>query len=262
MGAVANLWIMAKGFGRRRPLTRADLFVYCETLLKNPAAPAELLDSMHNSFVRFEGTPISIVEYYRQQSLTPALDRIAAEPTWDRQRAKCLREMLNDSHWSTWKYVMGRAKTDWGQEIILGKLRTVWPNASNEELNYYLLQNWMISICTNAALTTVASTFYRLDKTKELEIKLYDQYGRDIVLLDTSVMDMWCETFADDPEAAGPFLDWKDEKLNPLLRQMFQHLNATKDQIAEDVFDVARFKRVCEELDSQRDALAKDLRAA
>jgi hypothetical protein len=41
------------------------------------AAPAELLDSMQNSFVRFEGRPISIVEYYPTAELTPALDRIA-----------------------------------------------------------------------------------------------------------------------------------------------------------------------------------------
>jgi hypothetical protein len=260
MGTATNLWIMAKGLGRRRALTRADIFAYCETLLRSPAAPAELLDSMHNSFVRFEGMPISIVEYYRQQSLTPALDRIAAEPTWERQRARCLREMLNDAYWSTWQYVIGQAETDWGREIVLGKLRAVWPKASNEELKYYLLQNWMVYICTNAALATVATTFFRLDKTKELEIQLYQQYGRDIVLLDTSVMDMWCSMYAEDPEAAGPYLDWKDEKLNPLLQQMFHHLNATKDQIAEDAFDIARFKRVCAELDGRKEELARELR--
>ena len=262
MGIVKNIWIMAKGVGRHRALTRADLFDYCEPLLKQPAAPAELLDAMHDSFVRFEGRAITIIEYYRHQSLTPALERIAAEPTWDRQRARCLREMLNDVHWSNWQHVFRRAETEWGKGIILGKLRTVWPKASDAELEYYLLQNFMIAICTGAALTTVAQTFYGLTKTKELEIKLFEQYGRDIDLLDTSIMDLWFNNHADDLDTADALATWKDERLNPTLREMYQHLTATKDQIIEDVFDVSRFKTASARLDQKKAELAQELLTA
>jgi hypothetical protein len=83
--------------------------------------------------VRHEGNVISLVEYYGRHYLLPALDRIAAEPTWDRQRATCLTEILKETHWTNCQYVFKRAETDGGREIILGKLRKLWPKASNEE---------------------------------------------------------------------------------------------------------------------------------
>jgi hypothetical protein len=87
MGSLKNLWIKTKSAGGRRALSRADLFSYCEPLIKNPAAPPELLQAMQESFVRYSGDTISLVEYYRRYHLTPALEKIANEPTWHRQRA-------------------------------------------------------------------------------------------------------------------------------------------------------------------------------
>ncbi len=262
MGFLKNLWIITKSAGGRRALSRADLFSYCEPLIKNPAAPPELLEAMQESFVRYSGDVISLVEYYRRYHLTPALDKIANEPTWHRQRATCLREILNEVHWSNWQYVMKRAESEWGKEIILGKLRTLWPNATTEELNQYLLQFYLVTLCTNAALSTLAHTFYGLNKTKQLEIKLYEQYGRDIDLLDTSIMDLAFKHHADDLDAAYGIAAWKDEKLNPVLQEMYRHLTSTKDQIIEDTFVVTNFKRISDRLDSQKAALAQDILSA
>jgi hypothetical protein len=259
MGTVRNFWIMAKSAGGRRALSRADIFSYCEPLIKKPPTPPELLRSMQESFLRYEGNVISLVEYYRRHHLVPALDRIAAEPTWDRQRATCLTEILKETHWTNWQYVFKRAETDGGREIILGKLRKLWPKASNEELGHYLMQFYLVTICTNAALSTLAHTFYGMDKEKELEIRLYEQYGRDIDMLDISIMDLAYKNHADDVDAAYKIADWKDEKLNPLLHQMYRHLTSTQDQIVEGTFVVENFKRVSDKLDSQKAALAKEL---
>jgi hypothetical protein len=70
-----------------------------------------------------------------------------------------------------------------------------------------------------SALPTLAHTFYGLDKEKEIEIRLYEQYGRDIDTL-VSIMDLAYKNHADDVDAAYKMADWKDEKLNPLLQQM------------------------------------------
>jgi hypothetical protein len=69
MGTVRNLWIMAKSAGGRRALSRADIFSYSEPLIKNPPTPPELLRSMQESFLRYEGNVISLVEYYRRHHL-------------------------------------------------------------------------------------------------------------------------------------------------------------------------------------------------
>lgn len=261
MGVVRNLWMLAKSAGGRRALSRVDIFSYCEPLIKSPPAPAELLQSMQESFIRYEGNVISLVEYYRRYHLVPALNKIAGEPTWDRQRATCLEEILKETHWTNWQHVFKLAETDWGKGIILGKLRKLWPNATDEELAHYLLQFYLVTLCTNAALTTLAHTFYGLDETKQLEIKLFEQYGRDIDLLDVSIMDLAYKNHVDDLDAAYKIAEWKDEKLNPVLQNMYRHLTSTKDQIIEGTFVVENFKRVSDRLDSQKAALARELLA-
>lgn len=259
MGVVRNLWILAKSASGRRALSQADIFAYCETLIKSPPGPVEIVQSMQESFIRYEGNVISLAEYYRRYNLVPALNKIAAEPTWDRQRATCLNEILKETHWTNWQYVFKRAETDWGRGIILGKLRKLWPKATDEELAHYLLQLYLVTICTNAALSTLAHTFYRLDAVKQLEIKLFEQYGRDIDMLDISIMDLAHKNHIDDLDAAYHIAEWKDEKMNPVLQSMYRHLTSTKDQIIEGTFDVENFKRVSGMLESQKEALAQEL---
>ena len=112
MGFLKNLWIMTKSAVGRRALSRADLFSYCEPLIKSPPVPPGLLQEMQESFVRHNGVVVSLVEYYRRCNLTPALDKIANEPTWHRQRATCLREILNEVQWRNWHYVMKRTESE------------------------------------------------------------------------------------------------------------------------------------------------------
>jgi hypothetical protein len=157
---------------------------------------------------------------------------------------------------------MKRTESDWGKEIILGKLRTLWPNATTKELNLYLLQFYLVTLCTNAALSTLAQAFYGLNKMKQIEIKLYEEYGREIDLLDTSIMDLAFKNHADDLNAAYGIATWKDEKLNPVLQEMYRHLTSTKDQIIEDTFVIANFNRIRDRLDGQKAALAQDLLSA
>lgn len=262
MGYLTNLWIIAKSAVGRRALSRADLFSYCEPLIKNPAVPPTLLQKMQESYVRHNGEVISLVEYYRNCRLTPALEKIASEGTWHRQRATCLREILDEVHWRNWQYVMDHTESEWGKEIILGKLRTLWPNATTKELNLYLLQFYLVTMCTNAALSALAHTFYGLNKTKQLEIELYEEYGRGIVLLEASVMDLAFKHHADDLDAAYGIATWKDQKLNPVLEEMYRHLTSTKDQIIEDTFVVENFKRISDRLDDQKAALAREILSA
>ena len=78
-------------------------------------------------------------------------------------------------------------------------------------------------------------------------------------MLDISIMDLAFKNHADDVDAAYEIADWKTEKLNPLLHQMYRHLTSTQDQIVEGTFVVENFKHVSDRLDSQKAALAKEL---
>ncbi|WP_145670246.1 hypothetical protein [Bradyrhizobium stylosanthis] len=259
MGIGKNLWLMAKTAGGRRALSRPDLFAYCESMIRQPPAPAELVRAMQDRHVRWEGVQISLVEYYRRHYLTPALERTASEPTWERQRATCLREILNEAHWANWEYCFKQARTPLGKEIILQKLRQLWPDRTIEELQHYVLQFYLVALCTNAVLTTVGKSFYKFDEATELQIKLYGQYGRDIYMLEIGIMDLAHDVFADDEAHAYEIATFKDERVAPLVQDMFRHLTTTKEQIIERTFDIAEFKRVDESIGRQKAALAAEL---
>ena len=230
-------------------------------MIKKPPVPPELLQVFNETFVRSEGDTISLSEWYRRDNLIPALEKIGAQPTWHLQRAECFRAILAESHWRNWKYCYDKARTQLGKNIILGKLKEIWQGKTDEELVHYLFQFYIVTLTTAAALTVIGQTFYKLDGRKELEIQLYNQYQRDIMQLDTAVMDIAYDSIVDDDNegAAMALAEWKDVKLNPIAEQMYRHLSSAKDQIIQDGFDIEDFKRISNNLQKQKAALAAEL---
>ena len=258
MGVLKNLWIMAKTTGHR-PLSRADLFSYCEPFIKNPPAPPELRQALNEGFVRSEGKVMSLTEWYRNDHLLPALEKIAKEPTWHLQRAACLRAFLDEIHWRNWVFVSRKAKTEWGRGMILQKLNQLWPKANDEELQHYLLQFYIVTLCTYSALWAVGQTFFKFDNMKEMEVDLYIQYGRDIVSIDTDFMDTIYELHSEELDAAYHWAEWQEKNLSPITQKMLNHLAATKEQIIQDTFDVTNFKRLSDKYEAEKVALGRTL---
>jgi len=127
-------------------------------------------------------------EWYRRDHFLPSLAAIAEKPTWQLQRAECFKRILDETHWRNWHYCLREAKTGLGKAMILSKLKTLWPNASDQELEHYVLQFYLVTLTSSAALSAMAANFYKLDKMKQLEFDLYLQYQRDIMLLDVQIM--------------------------------------------------------------------------
>ncbi|MDU1692255.1 MAG: hypothetical protein E6848_21980, partial [Bradyrhizobium sp.] len=144
---------------------------------------------------------------------------------------------------------------------VLQKLRQLWSNRTIKELQHYALQFYLVALCTNAVLTTVGKSFYKFDEATELQIKLHEQYGRDIYMLEIGIMDLAHDVFADDEAHAYEIATFKDERMAPLVQDMFRHLTATKEQIIEGTFDIAEFKRVDASIGHQKAALAAELRS-
>ena len=97
--------------------------------------------------------------------------------------------------------------------MILQKLRQLWPDRTNEELQHYVLQFYLVAVCTNAVLATVGTSFYKFDEVTELQIKLYQQYGRDIYMMEIGIMDIAHDVFADDEGHAYEIATFKDERV-------------------------------------------------
>jgi hypothetical protein len=201
-------------------------------------------------------------EWYRQYYLIPALEKIAAQPTWHLQRAEAIRTILDEIHWRSWEHCMKEAKTEMGKDIIYQKLKELWPKASNEELSFYLFQFFLVTICVAAAIGAIAKTFYKLDDVKESQIELCHQYQRDIMRIDYQIMDLIDGDVPDNVEQAYAIVEWKEQMLDPINIQMYRHLTSMKEQIARDTFDINEFVRISDDFQAQKTALAEQLRAS
>jgi hypothetical protein len=89
-----------------------------------------------------------------------------------------------------------------------------------------------MSVSCQASMMTIGHALFGLDKKNEIEIDLCCAYGRQIMMLDVSVMDRICKHYADDHEALYQFAGWKDDNLNPITIRMRNLLEATQNSIA------------------------------
>lgn len=257
MGVLRNLGLLGKRIWKH-PLTREDIYSYAESLIKEPPAVPGCED-LFDRTLRYEGKLITVAEYYRKHLLIPALDSIAAAATWQQQRATCIEAILEESHWGNWNYCVRNAKTEMGRAIILNKLDKIFPNSINEERSQRIFVFYMMNLSAQAALTTLGAAYYGIDDAKELELNLYNQYQRDIMMTDVKVMDYIEQNHMDDPDTAYRIAGWQEDRLSQVTQQMFNLLVALKDQIAHDTFNVERFTEMSVKLERDKETLVKEL---
>src|SRR5229473_6031744 len=117
MGLLKNLGLSIKT-SVGRPLSRADIYSYCDGFIKRPPVPPELLETMGRTLCNVNGVPMTVTDYYREQFLKPSLDKIAASATISMQRATCLKEIMDQIVWRTMYVCLHKAKTDIGAQMI------------------------------------------------------------------------------------------------------------------------------------------------
>ena len=256
MGTLKNIGIGLKaGFGR--PLSRADIYAYCEGFIKAPPLPPEFKSAklegfLNTTYFRVEGVPLTVIDYYREQLLKPSLDKISAGPTLAMQHAECIREALDYDVWQNLHFCLNAAKTDFGRFMIDDRLKKVFSQLNEKERNTYAFVWFFMAILVRACLLTMGKALLGVDKNIELQMDMCRKYGREMMMLDVNIMDYIWQNHADELELAKELAGWKDDHVNPITQQMSNLLEATKNKVIYGTFDLADFQTAAKKLEEER----------
>jgi hypothetical protein len=247
MGTLRNIGIVLKG-GFGRPVSRADLYAYCEGMIKALPVPPEWKAVFDTTMFNVEGVPLTIRDYCREQLLKPSLDKIAAAPTLAMQRAECIREAMSSNVWRNLSVCLNAAKTDVGRAMIHDKLTKIFPQLDETQRTAQAVAWHVMSTAVQAYLVTLGMNLLGVSKETELQIDLCREYGRETMMLDVNIMDVIWQNHADDPEVAKELAGWKDDYINPIITRMNHLLEATKNKVVYSTFDLAEFRTAADEL--------------
>lgn len=256
MGLFKNVALSIKT-SAGRPLSRADIYSYCDGFIKEPPVPPELLSTMGRTLCNVNGVPMTVTEYYREQFLKPSLDKIAEGATVSMQRAACLTEIMDLIVWRTMYVCLHKAKTDIGAQMIRNRYLQIFPEATNDHLAFLSVGFYVVSLTTDACLSTLGKSLLGVSGQTEKQIGLCRSYAEDIMMLDVNIMDYIWDNHKDNPEYASDLAGWKDDNLDPITSRMNQLLQASKNHVVYGTFDLADFERKSKELDDERAELVR-----
>jgi hypothetical protein len=260
MSFIKRLFIASKA-AAGRPLSRQDIYSYCDGLIKQPPIPPEWREAFSKTFAKIEGVPLTVEDYYREQLLRPSLDRITTAPTRAMQREACIQEVLTDMHWRTWYSCYNEAKTDAGRAMVHGKLKQVWPKNSPQERINFLVHFYMMALAVQGVLMTIGTGLLGLTNEIEMQIEVCRVYAKDIMMLDVNIMDYIYEQHGKDFDAAYALAGWKDDYLNPITTRMLHFLEATRKRIALGTFNASEFHAATQKFEAEKEQLAGRVRS-
>lgn len=157
MGTVSNLRIALKA-NLGSPLSRTDIFNYCEGFIRRPPIPPELEAFFDQTMFQVRGIPLTLTDYYRDEFLKPSLEKIAAAPTRSLQRAECIREALYYDVWRNFQFCLNAAKTEVGRAMTDSKLKEVFPQLDQQQRAVRLTAQSLMATVTRSCLVTLGST--------------------------------------------------------------------------------------------------------
>ena len=219
----------------KRPLTHADLLKETESRIRNPPLPPDLKASVIGTVGR-SGT--NLLDYWRDY-FKSQLGMIAEEQSWGLQRTRLLKLVVLEQGWRVAHAVAQTAHSIDLWSHLLNDAE--WTNgARKEQRKDLLLQRWLIAILSDACLRTVGARAYALDKTKELELDLYYEFNKEIKSLDVNLLDLMNSAVAEYRDDDARFIaEFKDELVNPLIREQYKILALLEDDIANGSIDLA-----------------------
>ena len=120
-----------------------------------------------------------------------------------------------------------------------------------------------MAILSDACLRTAGTRAYALDQTKELELKLYYEFDKEIKSLDVNLFDLMNVAVLEYRDDDAHFIaDFKDDVVNPIIREQYRVLGLLGDDIANGNVDVESIKVRIRTLDEKKAHLAEKLRSA
>jgi hypothetical protein len=251
MGTLQNLVIGLKtSFGR--PLSRADIYAYCEGFIKAPPVISpEWKPIFNRTFFRVEGLLYTLADYYREHLLKPSLDKIAAAPTRTMQHSECIREAMSYDVWRNLNVCLNAAKTEVGRAMVDERLKRLFPELDTKQRALQATAWSVMAITVQSCLVTLGTNLLGLDKTTELQMGLCLEYDREIMMMDVKVMDLIWQNHADEPDVAYELAGWKDEYINPIVNRMNHLLEATKNKVIYGTFNLAEFQTAAKVLQEE-----------
>ena len=241
----------------KRPLTHADLLKETKSLIRNPPLPPDLKASVIGTVGR-SGT--NLLDYWRDY-FKSQLGMIAEEQSWGLQRTRLLKLVVLEQGWRVAHAVAQTAHSINSWSHLLNDAE--WTNgARKEQRKDILLQRWLIAILSDACLRTVGARAYALDKTKELELDLYYEFNKEIKSLDVNLLDLMNSAVAEYRDDDARFIaEFKDELVNPLIREQYKILALLEDDIANGSIDLADIQAKIGALEEKKLSLADQLRS-
>jgi hypothetical protein len=256
MGVLKRLGIGLKA-GVGKPLSRADIYAYCEGFIKAPPLPPEWKtpewkDLLNTTHFRVKGVPLTVIDYYRDQLLKPSLDKIAAGPTLAMQRAECISEAIDYDTWRNFHVCLHAAKTALGRAMIDDRLKKVFPQLNEKERTAKAMVWYVMAMLVQACLLTLGKTYFGIDKNTGQQIDICREYQREHMMVHVNIMDYVWENYSDEPKRVEELAGWKDDHVNPITDQMINLLEATKNKVIHGTFDLAEFQSAAKKLEEQR----------
>jgi len=115
-----------------------------------------------------------------------------------------------------------------------------------------LLQRYIIALLNTVCLMEVAWKVYALTNRKEVELRLYSEYYREILKLDFAINQIILEQ----DEQAFKLADIKDEVINPLIDDQYRLLALIAEQIANSEVEISSVKAKMDAFDARKRELA------
>jgi hypothetical protein len=243
-----------------RPVSRADIYSFCDGFLERPPVPARFEEAFNQTLLSVRGVPKTIADYYREESLTPSLNRIAEGATLSMQRSACIKEMTAQIVWRTMHVCLSNAKTEFGKETILKRFREEFGSSDKTYLSFLASGFYLISITTYACLKALGTALLDLDEVTDSQISWCRSYAEEIMMLDVGIMDVIWMNSKGDRQHAEQLAAWKDEHLTPIVSRMDRLLEATKNDVIHGTFDLDSFMHKSRALEAETSRLASTLR--
>ncbi|NEK17516.1 hypothetical protein [Rhizobium leguminosarum] len=236
----------------KRPLTSADLHRLAGHNMMKPPLPKAMFEAAA-SLVGKSG--VSLLDYWRK-AFSIQLDEIAAQKTWQGQRARLLKLVLTEQGWCDVFASTNdiEAPGVWGHLVSEVELFTAF---SKEHWKGILLQRYIIALLSAACLEELAAKIYAFSRIKKLELDLHSEYYREILKLDLQI-NMMIDEMVDayDDEEALELAGVKDDVINPLIADQYKLLALVAEQIANSQIDIASVKEKIDAFDVRKRELA------
>ena len=241
----------------RISLTYSDLLRETERLIANPPLPQDWKAIAVGVVGRSGGDLLDYwQDYFRSQLRT-----ISSERTWSLQRAKLLELVMTELSWRAAHATAQNAKSVDSWSHLLSDVD--WTKgAAKEQWKDLLQQRWLMATLSDACLRKAGRRVYELDQTKDLELNLYYEFDKGIESLDVYLLDQMNSAVLEYRDDDAHFIaGFRDEVVNPIIREQYRILALIGDDIANSRVDVESIKARISTLDEKKAHLADQLRS-